>query len=594
MDRSAQTTHSLQPPFLLLEAATIEMGYRIRQHRLNPRQSPTEEWSMGMKKHVRFRVCMAIVSFIGLLLILWLSRWAVHHDMVSGPVGDNSQQSDRLPPRMTTPPDGGQKQQRLESHRSALRRVGAETTRDGAKTAVHGGQTTRDGAKTTGDAAETPSWTIEVVVTDRITRMLLGGATVSIESDHGERTVATCKTDSEGRCQVTLGLGTFTVAAEHDLYHRDSKAIARPLLSGASAKFELALRRKARIRGVVRNQFGEPVPRAEVVFNAYQPEKVSGWFGRGVATSDEEGFFECHVIEGQFLVYAYKIGHKEWEEFIFVTGEDRPPVIITLEETSPLFRVSGNILDQLEHSIPGARICVELDTGGEKYCWPGTDANEEGFYSWDVERGERTFVVMAQGFDEMRKVVDVKQDMELNFRLSALPSFKVRVLDWNGRVVSNARLHGTLLDGSQAGRSSRWIFGPGREPNTFDSRIYPFLLHINALDSGAGISLPLPVKEYQPEITVQLEQGGHILGRVVNADYEVVVEFRLSIKGPDGIAIHTKRHSQDGSFRLDHLPPGDYRIAVVGEGVSRGGVAKLVSIEVGQTAVVEMVFKKNA
>lgn len=504
--------------------------------------------------------------------------------MVSGPVDETFQRTDRLSSRMTTPQDGGQKQPRLESHQSSLQRVGAETTRESAKTK-------RDGAKITGDAADAPSWTIEVVVTDRVTRMPLGGATVSIESEFGERTVATCKTESEGRCQVTLEHGTFTAAAEHALYHRNSKAIARPLLSGASAKIELGLRRKVRIHGIVRNQFGDPVPRVQVVFNAFHPEDVGGWFGRGTAISDEEGFFECHVIRGQIYAYAFKTGHKEWEQSIVVAGEDPPPVIVTLEETSPTFRISGNVLDSSKHPIPGARICVEMNLSGEKNCWPDTVSNEEGFFSCDVKRGERTFVVMAAGYDETRTVVDVKQDLELDFKLRALPSFRVRVLDCDGKVVSNVRLHGTLLDGSQAGRVSRWIFGPGREPNTFDSKIYPFLLHVNALDSAAGISIPILVREYQPEITVQLEQGGQILGRVANADSEVVVKFHLSIRGPDGIVATTSRHSRDGSFRLVNLPPGDYRIGVTGTEVAPGRAVKFVSVEVGQTAIVEVVLE---
>ena len=121
--------------------------------------------------------------------------------------------------------------------------------------------------------------------------------------------------------------------------------------------------------------------------------------------------------------------------------------------------------------------------------------------------------------------------------------------------------------------------------------IYPFLLHVNALDSGAGIAPPILVREYRPEITVQLEQGGHIVGRVVNAGYEIVMEFGLNIDGPDGILWYKWCHSQDGSFRLDNLPPGDYWITVEGDGPEVA--AKLVSIDVGQTAVVEVVLEKK-
>lgn len=544
---------------------------------------------MHIETSVRFRIWITIVSLIGLVLILWHTRWTALHEMVSGSVDDKPRQTDRLSARMTTPPAAVLKRQRLESHPSDLRGDDIETKSDGAE--ITGDTDATADAETT-SAAESSRWTVEILVTDWVSRTRLGGATVSIEPVYSEkRIVATCKTDSEGSCQVTLGSGTYMAAAEHALYHRDWTAIARPLLSGAAAKVELALRRKVRIHGVVRNQFGEPVPRAKVVFNAYRPADVSGWFGRGRATSDEEGLFECHVVEGQFEANANKAGHKEWTGNIVVTGEDPPPVLVTLEETSPVFRVSGNVFDQLKHPIPGAQICVEMDVEGEKHFVRYADSDQEGFYSCDIERGETTFLVRVKGFDEMRAVVDVEQDLKLDFSLRELPGFKIRVLDWNGKIVSNVRLHGTLPDGSWRRRGGRWILGPGRQPDTFDSIIYPFLLHVDALDSGAGIAPPILVREYRPEIVVQLEQGGHIVGRVVNTTNEVVVEFGLDINGPDGIVAYKWRHSQDGSFRLDHLPPGDYWITVEGDGPEVA--TKFVSIEVGQTAIVDVVLKER-
>ena len=543
-----------------------------------------------MKNPVRFRVWMAIISFIGLALILCLTRWTGHREMVSGPVEDMSRQSDRLSTRMTMSLNGGVKKQRPESYASGLRRVDIETKRDGAEIT---GDTNATGGEVTISGAEISPWTLEVLVTDWVRNMPLGEAKVSIEPVFSERrVVATCKTDSAGICQVILGPGTFVAAAEHALYHRDWKAIARPLLSGSSSKVELALRRKARIHGVVRNQFGEPVPRAKLVFNAYRPTDSSGWFGRSRATSDEDGLFESHVVEGQFEANANKVGHNEWTGNIVVIGEDPPPVIVLLEEIRPVFRVSGNVFDHLKHPIPGAQICVEMNVDGENHFVRYADSDQEGFYSCDVERGVMTFLVKVEGFDEMRSVVDVKEDLELDFRLTELPSFRVRVLDWNGKIVSNARLHGTLPDGSWRRRGGRRILAPGREPDTFDSIIYPFLLHVDALDSGAGIAPPLLVRGYRPEITIQLEQGGHIVGRVVNTANEVVVEFGLDIDGPDGIVAYKWRHSQDGSFRLDNLPPGDYWITVEGDGPEVA--AKFVSIEVGQAVIVEVVLEKRA
>ncbi len=168
------------------------------------------------------------------------------------------------------------------------------------------------------------------------------------------------------------------------------------------------------------------------------------------------------------------------------------PVIVQLEETRPVFRVSGNVFDHLKHSIPGAQICVEMDVDGENHFVRYADSDQEGFYSCDVERGVTTFLVKVEGFDEMRTVVDVKQDFELDFRLKELPGFTVRVLDWNGKIVSNARLHGTLPDGSWRRRGGRRILGPDRKPDTFDSIVYPFLLHVDALVSRQeACNLPL-------------------------------------------------------------------------------------------------------
>ena len=544
-----------------------------------------------MKQHSHFRIWMAIICIIGSLLILWLTRSSMHREKVFWPVGVKSplSKSNRMPSRVTPTLGGGLKTKQLDINRGDLRRVDAEINSDGARTI---GNAVTTGSTESGRFSVTTPWTLEVLVTDRVTRMPLGEAIVSIEPIFNERRiVAACMTDSAGRCQVKLGPGTFAAAAEHTLYHRDTKAISRPLLGGSSAKVELAILRKVRIHGVVQNQVGEPVPRAEVGFNTYPPVEGIGWFGKCIATSDEDGRFECHVIEGQFAAYAYKTGHMEWTGNIFIAGEDPPPVIVTLEQTNHVFRISGNVVDQLKRPIPGAEICVEMDMDKETHCVTYANSDSVGFYSCDVERGKTTFLVKAKGFDERRAVVDVNRDIELDFDLKELPSFKVRVLDWNGKTVTNVRLHGTLPDGSWRRRTGRWIFGPGREPNTFDSIIYPFLLHVNALDSGAGIAPPILVRQYRPEITVQLEQGGHIVGRVVNADYEIVMEFGLNIDGPDGILWYKWCHSQDGSFRLDNLPPGDYWITVEGDGPEVA--AKLVSIDVGQTAVVEVVLEKK-
>lgn len=525
-----------------------------------------------MKQGARHRAWIAIVSLVGLLLILWLTRGTEQHDLVSGPIDAKSQSTDPLPNRVKAPPDGVPRDSLPVVRRTATRSSRGKKDRDGA---------------------DKQSWVLEALVTDRAKKVPVAEAIVSVETVYSEVKVAICETNSEGRCKVKLGSGTFMAAAEHALYHRVSKAIAPPLASGVSAQVELPLRRKVQIQGVVRNQFGEPVPSANLVFDAYMPEEISGWFGRGMTTSDDEGFFECSVIAGQLRALAHKPGHKEWQRWITVAGEDTPPVVVTLEQTSPVFRVSGTVRDPLKQPVPGAEVCVETDFNGEKYCVTHAETDKEGFYSNDAVGGEKTFVVKAPGFDEARAVVDLKRDQELDFMLQALPSFKVRVLDWTGEVISNVRLFGTFPDGSSPDRSSRWIFGPGQEPNTFDSRVYPFLLHVDALDSGAGIALPILVSEYRPEITVQLDQGGHIFGRVVDTDYGIVTRFHLSLRGPDGIGVTTRRHAQDGSFRLDHLPPGDYRITVQAQGSSRGRASETVSIEIGQTAIVEMVLAKS-
>lgn len=414
-------------------------------------------------------------------------------------------------------------------------------------------------------------------------------------------------TDDAGRAVLLRSSGQRSVSAAAAGY-----LPARvPVVGGSGASTTIVLHHAARLRGVVRNRAGAPVPDARIRARALLGGDPEG-FGialrnpPGQARARADGSFVLSgLVAGlHYSVRAEAAGYAGTEAAVVLekSAREKAGVEIVLSAGSSAF---GRVVDSAGEPVAGAQLLLRLSSASEPSSLPflaGPDAVEPpGAESRSGTGGELRvdqltpgtydLTVRAPGFStkQMPAIEIAATPTDLG-EIALEPGAVLR-----GRVVSR---RGEPIAGATV---SAWLQSPdGRNALGFGDRgdrgsdataitSADGAFRLNDLRAGAGFDLTVTRKGYaeklvpgvrapaQQVLEIVIEEAARISGRVLDADRRplenavVAVEPQASLGPGSGSFLGGPepaggRTDGSGEFALDDVPPGPLRLRVVAEG----------------------------
>jgi len=213
-----------------------------------------------------------------------------------------------------------------------------------------------------------PGGILEVVVTDGRTRAPVPDTVVSVASSDAApdalSTSAMGITDANGvaRFRVLPGLHHLTFVSGgrtyvHKMAFRPEKALQRTVEEGKTVRLAVALKRKLRVTGVVRDKAGKPVGGAKV--------SIAGRYGTGDSTrTNNDGRFVIWVDKGKYGTVAKLIlvQHAQRKLAAFTAIPKSLKAEITLLPTAS---ISGRVVGRDGKPFAKAKVMVWI--GADPY-----------------------------------------------------------------------------------------------------------------------------------------------------------------------------------------------------------------------------------
>jgi len=346
-------------------------------------------------------------------------------------------------------------------------------------------------------------------------------------------------TDVEGICQVPVpsqNLARIDIGALKNGY--EEKFITWRPAAGDQVPLTYTLRlgKAAPIGGWVRDESGNAIPDAEIIVqfdgtgdsDTREPggERL-GFNGDLIAArSDREGRWACSVVpaglaRGRFSIRAQHAGYLPGG-----TGQISLEVLREMQAVLVLRQgqsVTGLVVDELDHAIPGARVWAGL---AEKPT-AQTVTDKSGHFLLENLRGGLAVTVMAEGFATDQQEIDTDNPSNpLQFRLSPAPPLRFRVVDESGQPVPDCDL---ALENWWGQRSSIHF----RRPTDRDGRLEWLSaprgeLEFCALKDGYRYSRGNKLRADGQEHTVVLRDVLIVTGNVADAETgEPLASFKV-------------------------------------------------------------------
>jgi protocatechuate 3,4-dioxygenase beta subunit len=364
--------------------------------------------------------------------------------------------------------------------------------------------------------------------------------------------------------------------------------------TGTSWLEEIPTEASAAMEGVVLDREGKPVDGARVTLGrafGRNEEAVAGSYmqPRAVAVSAGGGRFRIEkLVSGEYTASATLEGWLPAHRGA-ITVKERETARVELRLEPGGVTLQGRILDVGGGGVGGARV-VLLGRGmsaGRAPLLFAALADGEGRYRLAVTRGSYRQQVEAEGYATVSDEVFVTQGSIKDVRLVPAARLSGRVVErGSGQPVPEAEvsLTSALRSGFRAPRDvkadgeGRFQFS-GLEPGTFE------IMARKGAQIGVGNVVALAVAQALDGVVVEVDRGRAISGRVKDEKGAAVAGARVSASRdspPFGQAART-RTNPDGSYALEGMLPGQYRLSATAEvdstSVEGRAVAKLLSTD---------------
>ena len=411
-----------------------------------------------------------------------------------------------------------------------------------------------------------PSAVLSGTVRDSKTNAPLGGVVIGVDSSRvpgmdGPAAI----TDARGAYSMAVPAGSFGVSTRHPSYamHHVSVSIA----PGQQETKDLAPTRFARVSGVVLDESGRPVAAATV-----SPEKANEFalmdmqaMGATPVTAGPDGKFSLPVMPGHdFHVRASRSGlpRARSEILKLSAGEHKRDVVLTLPAG---VAVTGRALDARGKPLAGVSVIVTptppaggiptLSTHFPAMAQDPVRSVANGTFALRMQEGTYDFTFRRDGY--LRTQVRAQRITAggrnaIEARLDPAEEISGRVTRGGVGIagVEVGSYGATDVRATTASDGSFVLGGFSPGVKQLELRKSAELIH-------ASRSITVPARG----VVIDLPTGGTIRGRVVEKGTNAPIRsFRAGVT--TGLGNLRSFGSEDGSFTLEHVPPGAMTLIV--------------------------------
>ncbi len=362
------------------------------------------------------------------------------------------------------------------------------------------------------------------------------------------------RTNSVGEARFEdVSPGRVVARSDRGLHRVDT------VLEAEQKELELVLEPGFQLLGDVVDEFEQPVAGAEIWVDDSGPE------GRGfaVATSDAEGRFEVRDLGrgAQLFVGARAAGRAPTlQYFLNAPASDEVRVRLVFTARGAPLRVV--VLDSHGEPVPDATLCLGELTRGKGLSLPDgshgsppaplrarSDGSGEAQFE-GAALGRTSLAVRAPDFAPWSGEVDIGSERNVVVRLERGAVLRGRVVDADGRPVSNAHVSvGIPADFTGT-------FASSKRDGTFALHGLPvgeFKAHVRADQRGSAEESFHATPGAELEWNAQLASGGVVRGRVVAPGMSLSGWCVIKTHASSDSALQTAiaRVAADGSFKFE-------------------------------------------
>ncbi|HEX6861879.1 MAG TPA: carboxypeptidase-like regulatory domain-containing protein, partial [Thermoanaerobaculia bacterium] len=338
----------------------------------------------------------------------------------------------------------------------------------------------------------------------------------------------------------------------------------------------------AAVEGRTVDPDGKPIAGVRVFVHPSDPMSLGGRFQMfsasrsRQASSDETGFFRLEdVIPGGIELQAVATGYQrsELENLEVRSGQELKGVEVVL---APGAVIEGRIFSPSGRPLAGAEVGV-TDPTVDFFFGSATTDGDGRFRLEGIAPGMRSVQAEHKSYRRAVKELEVRLgENSVDLRLEGGVEIRGRVVDEGGTPVASARV------GLRAGPRS-W-----NQPDATSGADGSFVLDGVAdgtyrvvadkegfAHSREGVEVTVAGSSVGG-IEVKLSAGGAIVGQLSGLDFAELSKVQISAGGSRQFG----QVSPDGSYRIDHLEPGDHRVTASLPGGSRQAEGR-VTLEPG-------------
>lgn len=396
-------------------------------------------------------------------------------------------------------------------------------------------------------------------------------------------------TDAKGAYSVLAPPGTYTVAASHPAF--EAKTVDATVVAGQQVVKDLTMNQLARVTGVVVDEEKRPVAGAGVTAEAaggdmgmrMPPRIVSR---NALSVSGLDGRFSVRITpDSEQRLRASKKGMPAaaGEAFRLAAGERKGSVVLTIPTG---IAVTGRVLDQNGEPLSGVTVSASESQGGgdgmvRRMIVMGGPAQDEdlvrsgsdGSFTLRLKEGTYDFTFRREGYAQ-------KEVRAQSVTATASPRVEARLepaVEISGRITRGGAGVPDVSVSAFVGSETMTTTGP--DGSFTLGGLSPGVTRLMLNKQQEMVQEQRNITAPARDVNIELPVGSTIAGRVVEKGTKKgITSFSAGVstsRGGGGVMmigspLLRQFTSDDGSFTLEHVPPGAVSLVASAPGYAGG------------------------